>query len=202
MEAELKRDHEKDPEVIEKRTRLFNLYVKPNYNMIYKLCIKYSFSSLTVEENYNEVLVNFYRRIETYNPARPLLTWLHIVTKRMVWDLENKRRKHDNKNDDLSIEAYEDILYPDGATSSMLNIDNYQDYYNDDILAALDEMNPIHRDALLLQESGYSLKEIAKIEYEKGTLKKPNIETIKSRLLLARKFLKSRINRDGESIVG
>lgn len=202
MEAELKRDREKDPEVIEKRTRLFNLYVKPNYNMIYKLCIKYSFSSLTVEENYNEVLVNFYRRIETYNPARPLLTWLHIVTKRMVWDLENKRRKHDNKNDDLSIEAYEDILYPDGATSSMLNIDNYQDYYNDDILAALDEMNPIHRDALLLQESGYSLKEIAKIEYEKGTLKKPNIETIKSRLLLARKFLKSRINRDGESIVG
>ncbi len=207
-------DRELDPEVARKRNELFAQYVTPYYNMIYKLVMNYTFNPANVEENYNEVLINFFRRIDTYNPERSIRTWIHIVTKRMVFELERRRRRHDNKNHDRSIESYQDcgdeeILPSQVCTaistsvktsSNCMGLGNYRQYYNDDILEVLDSMKPIHRDAILLQEAGYSLKEIADIEYRKGTLKSHNIETVKSRLFLARQFLKKNLTRDGERI--
>ena len=205
---------EVDQEVARRRNELFQQYVMPFQNMIYKLVMNYTYDSWNVEENYNEVLINFFRRIETYDTSRPIRTWLHIVTKRMVAELERRRKRHDNKNYDRSIESYEDcgddeILHPQicSAISANLNIssncmglENYRQFYNDDILEVLDSMKPIHRDAILLQEAGYPLREIADIEYKKGTLPSHNIETIKSRLLIARKILKNNLTRNGERI--
>lgn len=207
-------DRELDPEVARKRNELFAKYVTPYYNMIYKLVMNYTFDPGNVEENYNEVLINFFRRIETYNPERSIRTWLHIVTKRMVMELERRRKRHDNKNYDKSIDAYEDcgdeaVLRPhifnavtskEAVGSNCMGLDNYRQFYNDDILDVLDSMKSIHRDAILLQEAGYSLKEIADIEFKKGTLKSHNIETVKSRLFLARQFLKKNLTRNGERI--
>ena len=192
-------DKERDPAVIARRTELFNKYVKPYYNMIYKLCMNYSNCQDNVEENYTEVLVNFYRRIETYDPSRSIHTWL--VTKRQVFELERQRQKHNNKDYDNDIEWYGDNIIDDSEVSgNAMGIDNYRQLYNDEILSVLDEMKPIHRDAILLQEAGYSLREIAEIEYAKGTLKSKNIETIKSRLFLARQYLKKHLTRDGERV--
>ena len=81
-----------------------------------------------------------------------------------------------------------------------MGLENYRQFYNEDILEVLDSMKPIHRDAILLQEAGYPLREIADIEYKKGTLPSHNIETIKSRLLIARKILKNNLTRNGERI--
>ncbi len=208
------RDRELDPEVARKRNELFAKYVTPYYNMIYKLVMNYTFNPADIEENYNEVLINFFRRVDTYNPERSIRTWLHIVTKRMVMELERRRKRHNNKNYDKSIEAYEDcgdedVLRPhifsavtakEKVSSNCMGLKNYRQFYNDDILELLDSMKPIHRDAILLQEAGYSLKEIADIEYKKGTLKSHNIETVKSRLFLARQYLKKNLTRDGERI--
>ena len=90
----------------------------------------------------------------------------------------------------------------DGVSSNVLGVDNYRLYYNDEILQVLDNMKDIHRDALVMQEAGYTLKEIAEEEFRKGRLKSKNIETIKSRLFLARNLLKEHINRDGERRAG
>lgn len=214
VHEEREQDRELNPEVARKRNELFAKYVTPYYNMIYKLVMNYTYNPCNIEENYNEVLINFFRRIDTYNPERSIHTWLHIVTKRMVMELERRRRRHDNKNYDKSIEAYEDcgddeIMRPgvlcavssnEHISSNCMGLENYRQFYNDDILDALDEMKPIHRDAILLQEAGYSLKEIAEIEYEKGTLKSRNIETVKSRLFLGRQYLKRKLTRNGERI--
>ena len=81
-----------------------------------------------------------------------------------------------------------------------MGIENWRDMYNPDIVMVLDELKPRYRDALLLQEAGYSLKEIAEIEYRKGSLRSPNIDTIKSRLRLARQHLKDNIAKDGQRI--
>lgn len=165
--------------------------------MIYKLCIHYSYSKNNVQENYNEVLINFYRRIETYDPHKSILTWIHIVTKRQIAEIERKRRSYDNRDDGREIEEFCDIEGEDKAGMGAMDITNYRKFYNDDILALLDSMKEIHRDALLLQQAGYSLKEIADIEYYKGTLQSRNTETIKSRLFFARHFLKEHLTRDG-----
>ena len=189
-----------DPAVIKKRNELFQQYVVPYFNMVYKLTMEYSWDLSHVEENYNEVLINFYRGIETYDPNRPIRTWLHIVTKRCVLELERKRyRDKESKNCDRDIESYEEVLSaPDKPSANLMDVTNYRDFYNDDILWVLDKMKPIHRDALMLQEAGYSLKEIADIEYERGTLKSHNVETVKSRLYLARQFMKKYLTRDGK----
>lgn len=198
-------DKETNPEIIARRNALFQQYVAPFFNMIYKLCIKYSYNSRNVEENYTEVLVNFYRRIETYDPNRPIRTWLHICTKRQVFALERKRQaKSLPICNDNGIEGFgEEPMYDDDEVSgNVMGVENYRELYNDDILAVLDELKPIHRDALILQEAGYSLKEIVEIEYHKGTLKSRNIETVKSRLFLARQYLKKHLTRDGDRILG
>jgi DNA-directed RNA polymerase specialized sigma24 family protein len=127
-----------------------------------------------------------------------ILTWLHIVTKREVFDIERRRSRDDNKDYDNDIEDYIDTDDANEPKSIMMDITNYREMYSDDVLAVLDEMKPIHRDALLLQQAGYSLKEIADIEYAKKTLKNYNIDTVKSRLFLARQYLKKHLTRDGE----
>ena len=194
-------DVERDPEVIARRTALFNKYVLPFNNMIYKLCKDYSWHPDHVEENSSEVMVNFYRRIETYDPSRSIRTWLHICVKRQVWAREKQRQIHNNKDYDNNIEDYEDEIFADDHVSSnSLGVDNWREFYSPDIVAVLEELKPRHRDALILQEAGYSLREIAEIEFAKGSLKSPNIETIKSRLRLARQYLKTNLTRDGQRI--
>lgn len=195
-------DKDVKPEVIAKRNELFKQYVTPFYNMIYKLCIKYSYSPHNVEENYTEVLVNFYRRIETYDPSRSIRTWLHICTKRQVLALERKRQAREIPTcDDYSVDEFGDEMLCDEIVgNNSMGVENYREFYNDDVLSVLDELKPIHRDALVLQEAGYSLKEIAEIEYNNGTLKSKNVETVKSRLFFARQYLKKHLTRDGNRI--
>ncbi len=194
-------DAERNPDVIARRTFLFNKYVKPFSNMIYKLCTKYSFSAENVKENYSDVMVNFYRRIETYDKTRPIRTWLHVCTKHQVWACERRRQAHNNKDYDLCIDEYEDeLLSDDHVSGNVMGVDNWRSLYSQDIVEALDELKPRCRDAIILQEAGYSLKEIAEIEYAKGSLKTLNVETIKSRLRLARQHLKNNLTRDGRRI--
>lgn len=192
-------DPEIDPNVIATRNALFQRYVAPYFNMIYKLCKVYTYDKENVQENYNEVLANFYRRINTYDPKRSILTWLHIVTKRQVADIERKRKRHENYDNDCDVEKLdEQIYFDDEVRANGVTIDNYRTLYSDDILSVLDMLQPIHRDPLLLQMSGYSLKEITEIEYQKGAIKSCNIEAVKRRLFFARGFLKKKLTRDGK----
>lgn len=189
------------PEVIERRTFLFNKYILPFSNMIFKLCKDYSWNHHNVEENYSEVMTNFYRRIDTYDTTRPIKAWIHTCVKHQVWACERQRQAHNNKSDDNDIDDFkDDLLCDDHVSMNVLGVENWRDYYNQDIVEVLDELKPRHRDVLILQEAGYSLKEIAEIEYKKGSLKSPNIETIKSRLRLARQHLKNNITKDGKRI--
>lgn len=179
------------------RTELFNRYVVPHKNLIYALCIRYTFRQEDIADNYCEVLINFFRYIHTYNPERSIQTWLHIVTKRHVYDLNMRRRlptSHDVSIHDLPAGALQE---EDTHTNSM-GMDNYREYYNDDILRALEQIKPIYREALLLQQAGYKLHEIMEITFRNGTLKTRNIETVKSRLFLAKQQLRDLITRDGE----
>ena len=174
-------------EVAARRKALFDKYVTPYNRMIYKLCMRYTFNPSDIEDNYIEVLTNMYKYIETYNPERSVQTWLHIVTKRCVFDLDQRKKKHqDMLSDDNDVETFsssESIVDFDEVSSNVMGIDNYQELY---------------RSALLYQQAGYKLKEIAEIEYRNGALESRNIETVKSRLFLARQQLQQLLTRDGK----
>lgn len=200
QKAKQRIDNEINPDVAARRNALFNQYIVPHKDLIYWCCIQYSDSSENVEENYTLSLTNLYRGIETYDPTRPIVPWIHCVVKRFVFNINKDRyteRQLQEANRDVNI-CCDDIYDNDSVKWNMMNLDNYRELYSDEILSALDEMKPTHRDALLLQQAGYSLIEIANIEYEKGTLSSRNIDTVKSRLFLARQYMKKKITRDGK----
>ena len=84
-------------------------------------------------------------------------------------------------------------------SGNCMGMDNYGELYNDHILKALRQLKPTYREALLLQQAGYKLTEIMEIAYRKGNLKNRNIETIKSRLFLAKSQMRKLLMRNGET---
>lgn len=170
--------------------------------MIYKLCMRYTFNPNDTQDNYVEVLTNMYKYIESYDSERSIHTWLHIVTKRCVFDMDQRRkRQQDMLNDDNDVDSFSvsnNFTEIGEVSAGAMSIDNYRELYSDDVLYALDQLKPQYKRALLLQQAGYKLKEIAEIEYRNGALDSRNIETVKSRLFLARQQLQQLLTRDGK----
>lgn len=141
---------------------------------------------------------SFIKYIHTYNPERgPVKTWLYAVASRAVRTLNASRRQGLVYEYDLSRIA-DDFYYYDVETSSKADyLTNYRLFFSDDILWALDQLNAVYRETLLLFLSGYKMREIAHISYCAGSLESKNIETVKSRLRLARKQMRRMIDKGG-----
>ena len=166
--------------------------------MIYNICIKFSFDSRAVDDNYTDILANFFRYIRSYNPEKSVKTWIYAIAVRHIMDLNRKLKFAAGDNVDISTIASVEPA-DDEPGEVFMSMENYRDYYNDDILSALEKLNPLFRRALLLQMAGYSVNEIADIEYEAGNLKVRNVETVKSRIHLAKKLMRNMITRDGNA---
>ena len=75
-----------------RRAELLRKYVLPHKNLIYSICIKYTFNQEDVEDNYQEALINFFKYMDSYDPRRPVKTWIYAVTQRLMTDLNNRNR--------------------------------------------------------------------------------------------------------------
>ena len=115
----------------------------PHKNLIYSICIKYTFNQEDIEDNYIEALTNFFKYMDSYDPTRPVKTWIYAVTKRLVADLNTRNRSRTPADDNVEIGEL--------------------------------------RSTLLAE-----------------TLQTRNIETVKSRLFLAKAQLRNLLTRDGE----
>ena len=198
MEQEKRPLSEAELKDIELRTELFNRYILPNRNLVYRLCIRYTFLQENIADNYSEALVNFFRYITTYDPQRSLLNWIHIVTKRFVME-QNRRHGRLPVSENVDISKLASSLSDEDEThGNAMGMDNYREFYNDDILAALDQLKPIYREALLLQQAGYKLEEIVEISYRNGNMKSRSMDTMKSRIFLAKQQMRKLITPDGE----
>lgn len=170
----------------------------PYKRLIYSICIKYTFEDSNIEDNYSEVLANFFRYIESYNPERPLKSWIYAVTQRHVFDL-NKRNSLMKASDNVDVGDLPDMTDEGDISGNFMGMENYHRYYNDDILNALEKLAPIHKEALLLQQAGYKMEEIVEISFQNGNLKSKNMDTIKSRIFLAKKQMRNLITQDGHA---
>ena len=198
MEQEKRPLSEAELRDIELRTELFNRYILPNRNLVYRLCIRYTFLQENIADNYSEALVNFFRYITTYDLQRSLLNWIHIVTKRFVME-QNRRHGRLPVSENVDVFKLASSLSDEDEThGNAMGMDNYREFYNDDILAALDQLKPIYREALLLQQAGYKLEEIVEISYRNGNMKSRSMDTMKSRIFLAKQQMRKLITPDGE----
>ena len=71
-----------EDESARQRAELLRKYVMPHRNLIYSICIKYTYNQEDIEDNYLEALANFFKYMDSYDPARPVKTWIYAVTKR------------------------------------------------------------------------------------------------------------------------
>lgn len=163
------------------------------------MCIQFTWNQEDVEDNYSEALVNFYRYIDSYDPSRSVKTWIYAVTKRLLADLNSRNRNRLPSNDNVDVQDIAGYIPDDGEPGeNYMGMENYREHYSDAVLAALDRLKPSYREALLLQQAGYKLGEIMEIAYRNGSLKNRNIETVKSRLFLAKSQMRKLLTRDGE----
>lgn len=189
-------------ESAQRRAQLLQKYVMPHKNLVYSICIKYTYNQEDIEDNYVEALVNFFKYMDSYDPARPVKTWIYAVTKRLVADLNNRNKCRTPQDDNMDIrELHSSLLDDDEPSGNCMGMENYREYYNDDVLWALEQLKPIYREAFLLQQAGYKISEIMEITYRNGTLQTKNVETVKSRLFLAKSQLRKLLTRDGEKRV-
>ena len=136
--------------------------------------------------------------ITTYDPQRSILNWIHIVTKRFVME---QNRRHGRLPVSENVDVYSlasSLTDEDDTHGNAMGMENYREFYNDDILNALDSLKPIYREALLLQQAGYKLEEIVEISYRNGNMKSRSLDTMKSRIFLAKQQMRKLITPDGE----
>ena len=189
-----------EDESARQRAELLRKYVMPHKNLIYSICIKYTYNQEDIEDNYLEALANFFKYMDSYDPARPVKTWIYAVTKRLVADLNNRNRNRMPPDDNIDIsEISSSLSDEDEPSGNSMGMDNYREFYNDDILWALDRLKtdlpgkPCSC-SRLVTNSG----EIMEITYNNGTLQTRNVETVKSRIFLAKTQLRKLLTRDGE----
>lgn len=184
-----------DEESVRTRTALFHKYVYPYRNLIYHICIRQTRDKENIDDNYNEVLINFYKYVSSYDPRREIKTWLYAITVRMLADLERKNNRFTREGD---VGAMRMEQLPDKPCTESITPENYRELFSDEIVEALEQIGRNYREALLLQMGGYKLEEIMEILYQRGCLRTRNIETTKSRIFLAKKKLRERLTRDGK----
>lgn len=178
------------------RTDLFNKLIVPELDYVKRIVKLYTYNKNNLDDYYVEVLENFFKYMHTYNPEKPLRTWIHIVVRRFIQ--ESVRKQSLAITDDVSIESVKDEFADEEyGEYGHLDASNYHELVGDDMLEALESLKPIHKEAFLLQASGFSLSEITEILYANGKLKTKNLETVKSRVFLAKTELKKKITRDG-----
>lgn len=184
-----------DEESVRTRTALFHKYVYPYRNLIYHICIRQTRDKENIDDNYNEVLINFFRYVSSYDPRREVKTWLYAITVRMLADLERKNNRFTREGD---VGAMRMEQLPDKPCTAEVTPENYRELFSDEIVEALEQIGRNYREALLLQMGGYKLEEIMEILYQRGCLRTRNLETTKSRIFLAKKKLRERLTRDGK----
>lgn len=182
------------------RNDLFEGCILPHKGLIYSYIRKLTYAQEWADDDYQNITINFHKRIHTYDTTRPVKSWIIKITIREIRHA-NRRRQNMKRNDDVNINEISNCYSNTMRTGPVdMGMDNYREVYSDDILIALEMLPEIYRETLLLRMAGHTIREIAEITYSSGSLKRKNMETVRSRLHLGRQKMKTLINHEGELI--
>lgn len=181
----------------EERRRRFHDLIEPNFEFIRNLVSYYTDYRQNVDENYNTLLIDFYRYIHTYNGDKPLKTWLHSVVRNNVCTINKERAKEAAKIADAEYNPVEKSRRPDNTMDLENGLLTLADSISDEVYSALLSIQPFRLSAFVLQIQGYSIEEITRIEFERGHLNRRSDDIIKNRIFWAKKDLREILIRHG-----
>ena len=174
----------------EEREKRFNELIVPHFDFIRSLVSYYSDHPQYVDENFNTLLFDFYRYIHTYNGERPLKTWLHSVVRNNVGTINKERSKEASKIADAEFNPVEKSKRSDNTIDLENGLLTLADSISDDVYSALLSLQPLRLSVFVLHIQGYSIEEIAKIEFERGHLSKLSNDIVKNHIFWAKKTLR------------
>lgn len=173
----------------DRNEQLFNELIKPKMGYVRSLVEYYSCWGSDVDYNFSVVLERFFRYIGTYDRQQPLDTWIHICVKNGVFRLNQEFAREKEHRTGVEFDQIE------RCTGQMADIAEGQrslsESLPDEVYSALLTI-PAHKlSPFLLYVQGYSVKEIAQMEYENGNTPEYMLETVKSRIFWTRSRLKT-----------
>lgn len=179
------------------KDRLFKLYVEPNLTNIKALSVKYTDKFQDAEDNYMFVLQQLYSYILTYDKTKPLNTWLHIVTKRACFNRNQKRARINSTQTEMAGCSSEAIYQHGTANIVDAGFGDLAENLSDEVYNALLTLEPRRLSAFLLYAQGLNIREITKIEYQRGHLDQKLESLIKSRIYWAKSQLRYELRKYG-----
>ena len=186
-----------------KRNELFQLYVQPNFDEILKYVRFYIDRNQNIDDDFNHVITQMFKYIHTYNPHRSLKTWLHIVTKRSVFNQNEQRSKASGLfSNEAAVKEVDD---EDFMAVSAVNVESsynvitgsFLDNISDEVYNALMKIPSSKLSPFLLQMQGYSIRDIVVKEYESGHIDRMSEEIVKSRIFWTRHELQRLLKENG-----
>lgn len=150
--------------------KLFEKYINPELGFIKNVCWKYWTRTIEFDELHNEILAIIFRYIHTYNPSKLIRPWLYTVIGREMHRLQ----KHTWQ---APIEYVDLEQYP----FSHIQVENDEFAY-EDLYAAIESLSPLHNEIISLRMSGYTIKDIAEILYERGLMISNSVNIVSSRI--------------------
>lgn len=156
-----------------KREELYLKYVLPEQGFIYRNCYRYSSSKEETQNYYSEVIERVFMYIETYNPQHHIRPWLSVIIQHVIYKIKKQEAAL------LHAEQYQidNLVKPDFISERCLDIDRYEDFYSDGIVQSIQKMDTVRRKAVLMQQAGYKVQEIAVQLFEDGNIKTPDLNT-------------------------
>lgn len=172
------------------RERLFDKLVRPHFTEIKSLAVRYTDKYADWEDNYILSLQQLYAYIHTYNPEKPLNTWIHIVVKRACYHQNIKQSNRQPMQSDIT-KCSQEALHQHGTSNVVdASFGNLIDNISDEVYKALLQIEPRRLSAFLLFAQGNSIREITGLEYIAGHLEQKNEAIIRSRIYWAQRQLR------------
>lgn len=188
------------PELTALRHKMYNEYIVPHQHMIYCWIKKHTHNYGEVDDYYAEMLRDFYLYIDTYDPKKNIIAWIIVALQRKMAYFERRTEKTSSVRTTLS-EYYVSTTEPAALNPAHLTDMSFEDLkgkVGDEVLQVLNELDPTFRNAFLMKAAGYLPREIALIEQRAGNLPSGNVESIRTRIRLAQRYLQSNLTRDGK----
>lgn len=185
------------PELTAVRNEMYSRYILPYQHMIYCWIKKHANNHDEVDDYYAEMLRDFYIYIDTYDPKKNIMVWITTAMKRKIAYLNKRTKKQTEDKWKLNEHFVSRTIPMTGNHITDMTFEDLREHVGDDVLAALEELDPACRRAFLLRAAGYVPREIAQMEHEAGNLPSGNAETIRTRIHTARAYLQKNLTRDG-----
>lgn len=173
----------------DEKKKLFNKYIAPNFDFIKSLTKQYTNNYQDIDDNYNEILEQFFNYIGSYNPEQKLDTWIHICVRNACYAANKKRYKESSHWTDIEMCSMDDLYGPGTSMVTEAKYGTLLDNISDELLAALMQIPPHRLSPFMLHVQGLKIREITATEWKMGHLEKRSEDIVKSRIYWAKREL-------------